>query len=127
MDQTSTQFTQQEYALAYPDGLERHYWHLCRNFVVKHQLTNLGSEAGFVLEVGCGRGLVIDYLNQQGIDCVGAELAEVVPLERVHDKIFTGADANTLPEELRKRVNTILLLDVLEHLQQPTDFLADLM
>jgi SAM-dependent methyltransferase len=78
-----------------------------------------------VLDVGCGRGLTVDFLRKAGVDCHGVELADVQPLSDVRPFVFTAQDAFALPEDLRRRVTVVLLLDVVEHLPAPEAFLAD--
>lgn len=78
-----------------------------------------------VLDIGCGRGFTVDYLRGSGIDCHGVELADVDPLPAVRAFITTSRDAFTLPEDFRRRVTVLLLLDVLEHLPSPDTFVAD--
>ena len=77
-----------------------------------------------VLDVGCGRGLTVDFLRKAGVECHGVELADVTPLPGVRPFVFTTQDAFTLPEDLRRRVTVLLLLDVVEHLPAPEAFLA---
>ena len=78
-----------------------------------------------VLDVGCGRGLTVDALRREGLSCYGVELADVEPLPAVREFVHAGQDAFALAEDLRRRVTTILLLDVLEHLPAPEEFLAE--
>jgi SAM-dependent methyltransferase len=78
-----------------------------------------------VLDIGCGRGFTVDYLRGKGVDCHGVELAAVDPLPAVRAFVTASKDAFTLPEDLRRRVTVILLLDVLEHLPAPDSFLED--
>jgi methyltransferase family protein len=77
-----------------------------------------------VLDVGCGRGLTVDFLRKAGVDCHGVELADVQPLPDVRPFVFTSQDVFALPEDLRRRVTVLLLLDVVEHLPAPEAFLA---
>lgn len=77
-----------------------------------------------VLDIGCGRGLTVDYLRKAGVDCHGVELADVQPLPDVRPFVHTSQEAFALPEDLRRRVTVLLLLDVVEHLPAPEAFLA---
>jgi hypothetical protein len=77
-----------------------------------------------VLDIGCGRGLTVDFLRKAGVDAHGVELAHVPPLPAVEPFVHTARDAFTLPEALRRRVTVVLLLDVVEHLPAPEAFLA---
>ena len=125
MEQQKTDFTNEQFDAIYPDGIENHYWSKSRNRIVAKVVKKYRA-SGKVLEVGCGRGVVIDYLISQGIELRGVELAEVSPLATVKDKIWTNCDAKDIPEEYRDQVGTLLLLDVIEHLPEPELFLQQL-
>jgi hypothetical protein len=49
-----TTFTGEEYANAYPEGIERHYWTLARNHQVERLLRRAPGSGGLVLDIGCG-------------------------------------------------------------------------
>ncbi|MCL2028755.1 MAG: class I SAM-dependent methyltransferase [Bacteroidales bacterium] len=123
--QTKTDFTKEQFEAIYPDGIENHYWTKFRNSIVA-KFTKKYHTTGKILEVGCGRGVVINYLVDQGIEACGVELAEVSPLTAVKDRIWANCDAKDLPKDYRDQVETILLLDVIEHLQEPESFLQQL-
>jgi len=118
-----TTFTSEEYANAYPEGIERHYWTLARNYHVARLLRRAPGSGGLVLDIGCGRGLTVEYLRGLGFDCRGFELSDVAIPAHLQAHCASSSDAFALPEELRGRVGAILLLDVLEHLEDPAGFL----
>ena len=120
----ATEFTGEEYGEAYPAGVENTYWHLARGRILERQLRAAGSTR--VLDVGCGRGILVKYLNDQGIDCYGVELAEVEVPESLRERIITGMAAENLSADLRATVDTIVLGDVIEHLADPVTFLRGL-
>lgn len=123
--QAKTTFSESQYSEAYPEGVERHYWHLARNRAVEAALRSLAP--GCVLDVGCGRGILVEYLSSVGLECLGVELADDVPLsEAMAGRIYTGIKAESLPAEVRDRVRTIIVADVLEHLPDPAAFLLSL-
>lgn len=122
----NTGFSNEQYESAYPDGIEGHWWNLARNRILAHALTTrLGPDAP-VLDVGCGRGIVVKYLRDRGIDCRGVEIAPVPPLAAVEGYVRTGTSAPDLPRAERQRYACILLLDVIEHLPDPVAFLRSM-
>ncbi len=119
-------FRDDQYALAYPDGIEQHWWYQVRNpLVMRHIRRSAGAQEN-VLDVGCGRGIMVGYLRQQGIEARGVELAEVPPMPGVEDHVRSGVDACTLPQHERALYATLLLLDVVEHIEEPIAFLRGL-
>jgi len=119
-------FTAAQYAAAYPDGIEHHWWILARSRIVAALLHRHGAIGAPVLEIGCGRGAAVQSLRTLGVDCHGVELAAVDPLPGVSGLVQSGSDALTLPAEFRAAQQTLLLLDVLEHMTQPELFLREL-
>jgi SAM-dependent methyltransferase len=118
----SSAFTERQRADAYPAGIDDHYWLLSRNRVVHTALRATGAE-GPILDVGCGPGTTVRYLRRHGVECTGADVAVYeTSVPTPTDLIRYGVDAFTLPIEERERVRTVLLLDVLEHLEEPSDF-----
>jgi SAM-dependent methyltransferase len=118
-------FTASEYAATYADGMERFYWNRARNTVIERRVRRALSVApGRVLDIGCGRGIVVDYLRRSGIDCIGVEISPAPPLNPdVAPHLRLGLDIADLPADLRQAARVGLLLDVLEHLPDPNAFL----
>jgi SAM-dependent methyltransferase len=114
-----TQFTAQHYEAAFPDGVEHHWWHVARKEIVFRQLD--ANER--VLDVGCGRGIVVQSLRERGIDAAGVEIGPAVPLRGVEAYVRSNTDAVDLPPHERDRITTILLLDVIEHIAEPVELL----
>jgi cyclopropane fatty-acyl-phospholipid synthase-like methyltransferase len=124
--QSKIEFEPEEFALCYPPGIENHYWTAARNRIVEHQLRAAGLEQPCILEIGCGKGVVILHLRKKGYSCRGVELANVAPIESVKDFVYTGVSATELTAAEREPFNTLLLLDVIEHLPDPVGFLSTL-
>ena len=122
----ATEFSDEQYESAYPDGIENHWWNLARNRILTDIVKKFAGTGAVVLDVGCGRGFVVKYLRDQGIDCSGVELARAQPLVSVRDHVRVGMDAWDLSIAERMRYDTILLLDVIEHVPDPADFLKRL-
>lgn len=122
----NTRYSEDQYQSNYPDGVEKHWWNLARNNQIRRLLGQIDHPGNAVLEVGCGRGIVVNYLRGHGIDCVGVELANVRPLAGIREYVYANTDALELSAEERSKYNTILLLDVIEHLPEPVSFIRNL-
>lgn len=122
---TDTAFDALQFSSIYPDGVERHYWNRCRNRVILDAVRPISND-GPILEVGCGKGLVVSFLRNHGCDVRGVELANVTPLPGLDPYVQTGRNALDLRAGEREQIRTILLLDVIEHIEEPVSFLRQL-
>lgn len=109
----------------YPNGIENHYWNAARNIILARIIGRLKLKDKTLLEIGCGRGVVVNYLHDKGFDCWGVDLAEGEPLKN-STKIFMGKSAFDLDASFRNQIETILLLDVIEHIATPEQFLLQI-
>ncbi|MCL2413815.1 MAG: class I SAM-dependent methyltransferase [Bacteroidales bacterium] len=121
----NTEFTSAQYEAIYPEGIEHHYWTKSRNWIIAKAIKKYDVK-GKILEIGCGKGLVVEYLNKNGFDCSGVELADVPVSPSLQDKILTGKDVKDLSSDYCDAFSTILLLDVIEHIADPVSFLRNL-
>jgi uncharacterized UPF0146 family protein len=121
----TTAFTPEQFESIYPAGVERHYWNRCRNLVIDRMLRNIGAK-GPMIEVGCGKGLVVRDLRARGHDIVGVDIAKVEAAPDALAWVRTGADALALPKAEAKLYRTLLLLDVIEHIEEPSGFITQL-
>lgn len=121
-----TTFSDHQYDLAYPLGIEYHWWTLARNRLLANILKREAGDAGVFLEVGCGRGVVVKSLRDRGFNIYGVELADVEPLEGMQLFVDSGTDACNWPIERRSEITGLVLLDVIEHLPEPEQFLRKL-
>jgi len=119
-----TEFRDNDYAAAYPPGYELHYWHRARSDIVKRLVRSVCRKGDTILEIGAGRGHYVRVLRAAGFDIFGCDLGVASVHEDVTAFIFEGKDFAALDETLRERVTAVLLLDVLEHIEQPSDFIA---
>lgn len=120
----NTAFDAEQHANACPPGVEKLYWHRARNRIVYRKLRAVVRADEPILEIGCASGAVVAYLRERGLRCEGVDLspqANVVPGAAGHIRL--GTDAFSLPVAERARPGALLLLDVLEHLPAPGDFL----
>jgi hypothetical protein len=122
------EFTREQYAEVYPEGIGRHYWYVARNAFVSGLIRWIerrhGARIGRMLEIGCGPGMVVEHLRASGRDCYGVELAPAAVPEVIADYVWAGTDCRVLPESFRAGVELILLLDVVEHIEDPVGFLV---
>lgn len=124
MTDCASVFDHDQYADTYPLGIEYHWWSRARCEIVRRAVTTLPPAT--VLEIGCGPGIVVTYLRDHGLDCWGCELGSPEVREAARNFVWSNADALELDPEFRRKVGIILLLDVLEHLQNPVSFLSAL-
>jgi hypothetical protein len=123
-----TKFFENQINSAYPDDIEHHWWHLARNKIVKREITRLvkNDAHGPILEIGCGRGIVVKSLRDSGIVCSGVDIANTKPIAGIGDYVKLGTNATSLPAGERDQYKTLLLLDVIEHIPEPVRFLEQI-
>jgi SAM-dependent methyltransferase len=123
---TDTAFTKEQFNKIYPEGIGNHYWNHARNRIISRFLKIHSLNSGRFIEIGCGRGVVLDFLRKSGLDCLGVELGDADPIAGTSDYVFTNTDAFELPEGLRQSIDGVLLFDVIEHLENPSEFLQEI-
>jgi trans-aconitate methyltransferase len=115
----------QAYADAYRDLYHRHWWWRAREAVLLREIVQRTPAAGWgrILDVGCGDALFFDQLMRIG-DVWGVESDASLVREngpyrtRVHVGRFDSSFVPPQPFRL------ILMLDVLEHVQDPVAMLT---
>ncbi len=122
-----TVFSNELFDSLYPDGIEHHYWTKARNKIIFSVLKKLGADTKKIIEVGCGRGVVTKFLHENHVPIEGFELAKLPPYPGTEGFVHMGTDARFLPQEKKDRFEVMLLLDVVEHVESPQEFLADLL
>jgi len=121
-----TSYTASQYEDNYPAGFEDYFWIAARNAVIHDMIVSAGMAHLRLMEVGCGRGIVVDFLRQRGVDCLGCELAEAPVPPALAPYVRTGTDAALLEEPLRRSIDGLLLLDVIEHVDDAPAFIVRL-
>jgi SAM-dependent methyltransferase len=108
------------YGARYEDLYRRHWWWRVRETAILGELRRRSPPGGFrrILDVGCGNGLFFDRLRPLGeVEGVEPDTALLDPQgpwrHAIHAVPFDGAFA---PD---RRFDAILMLDVLEHLDDP--------
>lgn len=111
----------------YSEGGKDHYWTLARHRILMRYLRRAGvTGASVIVDVGCGPGLTVDYLRKLGLNAVGCDIGAPTPInDEVSQHLYLGSDISRLPEAIRSKATTVLLLDVLEHVSEPARLLAD--
>jgi SAM-dependent methyltransferase len=114
-----------EYARKYRDLYERHWWWRAREGAILGELHRRQPGGGWrrILDIGCGDGLFFDQLSQFGrVEGVEPDVGLLDPGGRwrrfIHAVPF---DQDFRPAH---RYDVILMLDVVEHLQDPARALA---
>lgn len=121
-----TAFNSKHFNNAYPDGINLQYWNYGKNLIIKRKINTFQLKSSTILDIGCGRGITVDYLRKSGFNCWGCEISSVKPIfHSVANYLYFSTNAFLLPEKFRQKVDTILLLDVIEHIEQPHEFLAE--
>ncbi len=109
-----------DYAHAYEDLYNRHWWWRARERFVLDALRAKQPAAGWqkILDVGCGNGLFFDQLLRFGT-VEGVELSPVLVSDHGphRSRIHVGNFDRSL--NLSGAYSLILMLDVLEHLTDP--------
>ena len=65
-------------------------------------------------------------LRRHGVNAIGGDTGTPAPIVPEIARILLGQDALILPTDLRRQVQAMLILDVLEHLPAPAAFVASL-
>jgi SAM-dependent methyltransferase len=120
---SGTSYTPEEFSTNYPPGMHNYYWTHARNRILLRELRKEGLSGRKFLEIGCATGLVVSYLRQHGLQVWGAESGDPVVLDGAEGFIFIRQDCLDLPVEFRKSIEVVMLLDVIEHLEDPAGFL----
>jgi 2-polyprenyl-3-methyl-5-hydroxy-6-metoxy-1,4-benzoquinol methylase len=123
---TRTAFSAAQYDESYPDGYENHFWNLARTTIVLNALQSNVAKTDVILEIGCGRGLYVSKARQAGFIALGCDLGRPRVHDAVSNYVQVGADFRDLDPATLATVSTVLVLDVLEHLEDPDDFLKQL-
>lgn len=120
-----TEFSDAQFNAIYPKGIEYHYWTKARNEILADVINQVGLKEKRILEVGCGRGIVVEALRAKGFNCYGVELAPV-NVSKLSAFVYTGIGFENLDHKFASTIEVILLLDVIEHIEDERVFLQNI-
>jgi 2-polyprenyl-3-methyl-5-hydroxy-6-metoxy-1,4-benzoquinol methylase len=115
---------EREYAAQYRDLYQRHWWWRSRERAIlqvirKHSGINSRER---ILDVGCGDGLFFDRLAEFGeVEGVEPDETQIGPHSPYRSRIQIGALGPAFRTD--RRYSLVLLLDVLEHIENPQEAL----
>lgn len=123
----ATVFNSDQFSGAYPPGMEEYWWNHARNKIIANIFEKHLLRDQKILEVGCGSGIVTDYLRAREWNVLGVDLGVPNSTGQQRNYIVYGKDVKNLPLSTRKGIEVIGLFDVLEHIPEPTKFTSQLL
>ena len=126
---TATAFVVEQFSETYPPGIENHFWTHARNRIILREVRAALAKlpgAPRLLEIGCGAGVVLRYLRENGIDCDGVEPGAYPMAPELAPYVRSGIDCFQIAAAERGSYAGLLLFDVLEHIADPIGFLAQI-
>ncbi|OAF19880.1 class I SAM-dependent methyltransferase [Bradyrhizobium neotropicale] len=118
-----SEFSSNEFDECFPPGYERHYWHRARSAILKSYVHAFCGLSSTLFEIGAARGHYVSALREAGFDAHGCDLGDPWVHEKARPFVFLKTDFADIDKDLRDRTTTVLLLDVLEHIEQPVTFI----
>jgi hypothetical protein len=120
-------YTTSGYSEGYPEGIERHFWHVARNDLVCRQLKKILQSDDLILDIGCGAGVFVGYAQARGLNIRGVEKGPAPVKPGLESIVDSGMELSGLAEEIGGEVRVALLLDVIEHIEDRTGFLSQVL
>lgn len=120
---SNSSYSSNDFDTNYPVGMENYYWTYARNRILLRELRKAGLAEKKILEIGCATGLVISHLRKNNVEVWGSELGNPDVLAGAKGFVFPNQNCIDLPLEFRASVEVLMLLDVIEHIEDPIGFL----
>lgn len=112
------------------------------SYVVRHQIIDNRVRSyyrwavrhlpgkGRLLDVGCGAGVFVNFARQKGFEAYGLDFSEeAISLGKAWYKLncfFLGSPRGLLEREKLKKFDAVTFFEVLEHTENPADFLEEI-
>jgi 2-polyprenyl-3-methyl-5-hydroxy-6-metoxy-1,4-benzoquinol methylase len=121
----NTAFDATKFSQGYPPNMEKYWWNLARNKIIAESLKKYLLKNDPILEVGCGKGIVTNYLKSLGWNIIGIDpgIPSEAKVEERH--IMYGKKTSDLSLKNRQNIKVLALFDVIEHVRNPASFLAE--
>ena len=105
---------------------EKNY-HFKKNFLSTHQMAiNIIKDNSIVLDLGCNEGEITEYLaEQKKCKVIGVDNFKISENNKLGKYLVHDLNKN-LPEINYEDIDYVIFLDVIEHLQNPEEFLKNL-
>jgi SAM-dependent methyltransferase len=107
---------------------ENYWWHVNKRQLVFKFLDSLNISEGRILEVGCGGGFLSSFLSQSGANIVATDMF-VNAIRSVKKRGIINCltfDANQNWPFKKDSFSTVIMLDVLEHIEDDITCLLEL-
>ena len=85
-------YSPSEYTLGYPEGIEFHFWNRARNDLLYRLLQPLVDRDDLVMDVGCGPGVFLGFLQGKQVNARGVEKGSPVVKPGLESIISTDTD-----------------------------------
>ncbi len=102
-------------------------YHFKKNFLSTHNLTiKMIKDESVVLDLGCNEGEITEYLaDKKNCKVIGVDNFSIPKNKKLGEYMVHDLNKN-LPEINYEDIDYVIFLDVIEHLQNPEEFLKNL-